>query len=81
MRDEKDHRLNACLAKVCENSEARRNSAQSQDSSKVSETGAQKMGKPWQGLKPEKQNGQTISLLELIKSFVLYPDCNEKTSK
>lgn len=81
MCDGKDHRLNACLAKVCESSEARRSSAQSQDSSKVSATGAQKMGKPWQGLKPEKQKGQTISLLELVTSFVLYPNCNEKSSK
>lgn len=57
----------------------RQEGLESQDLSKVSAPGAQKMGKPWQGLKPEKQKGPTISLLELVKSFVLYPNCNEKT--
>ena len=35
----------------------------------------------WQGLKLERQRDQTISLIELIKDFVSYSKCNEKTSK
>lgn len=69
------------LEKICENSEVRGSLAWSGEWRMASETGGSEYGEVTGRNEAGEETGQTTSLRALVKHFVLYPKCNEKTSK